>query len=342
MTVWHLGLYFGLQGQRWYYKILASLCLGTALIALGAWFLNRPSDGHLPGKLIAFGTATIVFIAGALLLLSSNALSTALIFSLSIVAVALLLLLNGAAFLMVATIIIYAGAIVVTFLFVLMLAQQRGPTRYDSVPREPLLACFAGWALSLCVVVVLAIPRDGNHQDAGGSKLINKTDDPNRQLIRTIRALDPILKDLVAALESQKPREEIVEILDARAYDGIVFSKAMEELRTPRAWNEDTVILGIRKQMEQSYESLLSSLIKDPPDYAHTQDEIGRLRCILSNFQHTLEGSRVLTAFEEPSTTRGLGKALFGYYAIPVPIAGFILLLATIGTFVVARAGRTN
>ncbi len=42
-------------------------------------------------------------------------------------------------------IIIYAGAIIVTFLFVLMLAQQEGPSDADARSREPLLATIIGF-----------------------------------------------------------------------------------------------------------------------------------------------------------------------------------------------------
>ena len=47
-----------------------------------------------------------------------------------------LFLLQAAPFLMAATIIVYAGAIVVTFLFVIMLAHQEGPSDADYRSRE--------------------------------------------------------------------------------------------------------------------------------------------------------------------------------------------------------------
>jgi len=47
----------------------------------------------------------------------------------------------------VATIVVYAGAILVTFLFVLMLAQSSGRAYYDRVSWEPLLASATGAVL---------------------------------------------------------------------------------------------------------------------------------------------------------------------------------------------------
>ena len=56
---------------------------------------------------------------------------------------------------MAATIIIYAGAIVVTFLFVIMLAQQEGPSNADQRSREPFLASLAGCVLLASLLCIL-------------------------------------------------------------------------------------------------------------------------------------------------------------------------------------------
>ena len=58
-----------------------------------------------------------------------------------------MLLVLGAQFLGVATIVVYAGAILVMFLFVLMLAQPSGLTTSDRVTNEPLLSAVAGAVL---------------------------------------------------------------------------------------------------------------------------------------------------------------------------------------------------
>jgi len=61
--------------------------------------------------------------------------------------VAALLVLQDAEFLAVALILIYAGAILVTYLFVIMLAQQPGSPIYDRRTREPFLAVVVGFVL---------------------------------------------------------------------------------------------------------------------------------------------------------------------------------------------------
>ena len=61
---------------------------------------------------------------------------------------------------MAATIIIYAGAIIVTFLFVLMLAQQEGPSDADARSREPMLASAIGFVLLGALLYVLMLADD--------------------------------------------------------------------------------------------------------------------------------------------------------------------------------------
>ena len=67
---------------------------------------------------------------------------------------------------MAATIIIYAGAIIVTFLFVLMLAQQEGPSDADQRSREPQLATAAGAVLLIALLYVLFRNYDTTDLDA--------------------------------------------------------------------------------------------------------------------------------------------------------------------------------
>ena len=75
----------------------------------------------------------------------------AIYFVLVVVAVAALLVLQQAEFLAVALIIIYAGAILVTYLFVIMLAHQGGSPTYDRRAREPFLAILAAFVLMAAV-----------------------------------------------------------------------------------------------------------------------------------------------------------------------------------------------
>ena len=65
-------------------------------------------------------------------------------------------LFTGAQFLAVATLVVYAGAILVTFLFVLMLAQPEGDAPYDRRSWEALLSATTGAVLVGILTMTLA------------------------------------------------------------------------------------------------------------------------------------------------------------------------------------------
>ena len=84
------------------------------------------------------------FCAAILMITNRNPVYSALWFALATLSVCGLFLLQSAPFLAAATVIVYAGAIVVTFVFVIMLAQQSGATVYDQRSRQPFLATVFG------------------------------------------------------------------------------------------------------------------------------------------------------------------------------------------------------
>ncbi len=78
--------------------------------------------------------------AGVLMITDRDPVHAALWFAVATLAVCGLFLLRSAAFLAAATVIVYAGAIIVVFLFVIMLARQTGTSRYDQQAAQPLAA----------------------------------------------------------------------------------------------------------------------------------------------------------------------------------------------------------
>ena len=80
----------------------------------------------------------------------------ALWFVLSLLGTAGLMLLVGAQFLALATVVVYAGAIVVTFLFVLMLAQPTGQAYYDRVTWEASLSAVTGAVMIGCLSMAIS------------------------------------------------------------------------------------------------------------------------------------------------------------------------------------------
>lgn len=118
---------------------------GFALVGAG-FLLVRPGSEVIE-TILFYAFAAIAIVAGGLLVTLRNPVKAALSFALVVLSTCGLFLLQAAPFLMAATIIIYAGAILVTFLFVIMLAQQGGLSDADARSREPLLSCVAGFLL---------------------------------------------------------------------------------------------------------------------------------------------------------------------------------------------------
>ena len=116
----------------------------------------------LSGSLFFLAAAATVFAAVATVTFRSPVYS-AIWFGMTLTGTAGLFLLAGAEFLAAATLVIYAGAILVTFLFVLMLCQPEGHTSYDRRSWEAPLSAAAGAAmigiLSMVLAGVLAGPR---------------------------------------------------------------------------------------------------------------------------------------------------------------------------------------
>jgi NADH-quinone oxidoreductase subunit J len=108
------------------------------------------------GLLWAFGGAALL--CGSLMITSRNPVHGALWFALATLSVCGLFLLLDAPFLAAATIIVYAGAIIVTFLFVIMLAQQSGSATYDARSHQPLLATVTSFILLGALLTALRQP----------------------------------------------------------------------------------------------------------------------------------------------------------------------------------------
>src|SRR5262249_56183228 len=103
--------------------------------------------GVAEAMVLFYAFAALAVAGGVLLVTHHNPVYAALSFSLVVLSTCGLFLLQAAPFLMAATTIVYAGAIVVTFLFVIMLAQQEGISSADQRSREPFLATVAGFVL---------------------------------------------------------------------------------------------------------------------------------------------------------------------------------------------------
>src|SRR5262249_55315565 len=121
-------------------------------------------------------------------------------------------LLQAAPFLAAATIIIYAGAIVVTFLFVIMLAQQAGFSSADQRSREPFLASVAGFVLLGALLCVLK----QTYEAPGLDDLVSRADRASRAptlggVDRALGGHEQFEKEWLELLQGRKGSREYVE-----------------------------------------------------------------------------------------------------------------------------------
>lgn len=139
-----LGVWLILPRRRAWGRRLG---FAAALAGLGLFGAQVPRMVGLAkqGILYAFGAVTIISCVAAVS--SRNPVYSAIWFGASLIGTAGLFLVSGAQFLAVATVVVYAGAILVTFLFVLMLAQPQGRAYYDRLSWEGLLSAATGAVL---------------------------------------------------------------------------------------------------------------------------------------------------------------------------------------------------
>jgi NADH:ubiquinone oxidoreductase subunit 6 (subunit J) len=148
-----IGVYLLLPRPRGYPSWWGASIAVLAILAAG-FLLVRPTDAVVE-TILFYAFSAIAIVAGGFLVTLRNPVKAALSFALVVLSTCGLFLLQAAPFLMAATIIIYAGAILVTFLFVIMLAQQAGLSGADARSREPVLSCVAGFLLLGALLFVL-------------------------------------------------------------------------------------------------------------------------------------------------------------------------------------------
>jgi NADH-quinone oxidoreductase subunit J len=132
-------------------SIPATICLLGAITA--AWFCWWQLTGQVAEDVLFSSFAGLIVMAACGMQVESHPVYSALWFALTILATCGLFLMHGASFISAATIIVYAGAIIVTFLFVIMMARQKGNSPYDMSLRQPLVAIASG-AVLLTVLVM--------------------------------------------------------------------------------------------------------------------------------------------------------------------------------------------
>jgi NADH-quinone oxidoreductase subunit J len=113
-------------------RYLAGAVLGMLSILLVLTGIMLPL-APFTAEAVFWALAIVTVVAAVAAIATVKPVYTVLWFALSLLGTAGLLLYDGAQFLSVSTMAVYAGAILVTFLFVVMLAQPEGHAAYDRI-----------------------------------------------------------------------------------------------------------------------------------------------------------------------------------------------------------------
>ena len=152
-------------------KVVACLFGLVGLVLLWST-VPRYSTMTMQTGFTIFAVYTVFSSAAAIT--SRSPVYCAIWFAASLLGVAILLLLQGAQFLGIATIAVYAGAIVVTFLFVLMLAQPAGHSFYDRISwgaAPPFVASVTAVFFTVIVAAAVTDPHAVQWQQAQTERL---------------------------------------------------------------------------------------------------------------------------------------------------------------------------
>jgi NADH-quinone oxidoreductase subunit J len=223
----------------------------------------------------------------------------ALYFVLVILAVAVSFLLLQAEFMAFALLIVYAGAILITYLFVLMLAQQSGDAGargndsawYDRTPREPLMAIVLAF-------VVLAASADA--------------------LFRKDSSMPWQASPALEARASGRAWERLADM------PGQLLDEARAAAAATAA--DDAERAGIA-----------SATLAAGPSGRRLEVAPGGARAVA--FLKVGDSVRPveLDASRAPDNTKALGHALVAEFPVSLELAGVILLMALFGAVVLAR-----
>ena len=148
LVLWAIGILWLMPGKK------ASKprphMIGVLIVAVGivTFCLScGKAQSELADDVMFWVFAIGALLSGVLMITARNPVYAALWFALATLSTCGLFLLQHAPFLAAATIIVYAGAVIVTFLFVIMLAQQSGAAGYDQRSSQSLLATISAFVL---------------------------------------------------------------------------------------------------------------------------------------------------------------------------------------------------
>lgn len=351
---------------------LASLgaLLGLAAVAgLGAVVVLHLPAGEVPitPTVLFYSFASLAVLFAGLMITQKNPARAALSFVVVVVSVCGLFLLSAAPFLMAATIIVYAGAIVVTFLFVVMLARQEGPSDADERSREPFLATAAGAFLlgTLLVVIVrsgvdLENQRDTLEMTRQHDAFIEQQQWINDQ---TARLEDLAQLTAIARTLAQRADTDHADALPADQTDSYFknWEGQLDWFRTREGnWgNRDRIELALDSLQTGIDKAVFTYPAPDEATIPETQEHFTAIAQSGTTLhaelnqeinRHRVSGYGIVLAPKDQTldlparNVAALSRVLFSDHLIAVEMAATLLLIAAVGAIMIGgnRSGRTR
>ena len=303
---------------------------------------GKPIESLLPDILFGlFAGGAVLF--GTMLVTNRNPARGAIAFAFVILSTCGLFLLLAAPFLVAATIIIYAGAIIVTFLFVLMLSHVSGPSDENDRTREPMLGSLAGFAFIGLILMTLHLTAAKPDRDKGVAEVAPVPTLPAEPLTRADRQA---LAEAVSKLD---------EALAATALEGAkgAMKAAVEKVadvvgERGLSSNGQTVhdrhrLLAGGKVTEARVKLFLDATNKLQTRTAALDDKgamAGSLDVAKAAAKELRNEIALYAGYGQlpARNVANVGFVLYSEHILAVELAGTLLLVATIGA--VAIAGR--
>jgi NADH:ubiquinone oxidoreductase subunit 6 (subunit J) len=343
------AIFWLLPRPRAYPWVVGAL-IGIVALVLGGIFLVRPgplSTETAPGTILFYFFSASAIASGALLVTQHNPARAALSFALVVLSTCGLFLLLAAPFLMAATIIVYAGAIIVTFLFVLMLAQQHGRSDADDRSREPLLATITGFVLLGALLYVLKVGYDASELDGLLARVHQAVEeDDAKKLQETVspKGEDNLFDRTMALMKSYGWDDLAAQTERIQTEDWMFASPDDPETQHKALAKLEPVLLEARDRLPERLG------IVPMPSQTVGPDNPARQGVVLSNMSGTPANTPPAEIRRDKATrlpqlpaenSAYLGKALFTDFLLPVELAGTLLLVAAIGAIAIGQRRET-
>ena len=334
-----LGVFLLLPRPRRRWGVVGATLVLCGLGVLTAFLVSRfgeplstpdaaKTDWVGSGLFWLFAAGAVGF--GVVLVVQRNPARGAIAFAFVILSTCGLFLLLAAPFLMAATVIIYAGAIIVTFLFVLMLSNVRTASDENDRSREPLLAALAGFAfLGLLLFTLHKVAPSDEQPGSGPEPPLTAAE--RVKLSDALAHLDAVFKpaeDAAPLTDAEKAKhlddantlmtDVLVNGIDGRPTPGVRLAGTAADLRV-------AAIVKQADELKKSNDAIFDA--KTPADKLKAGEAVRPELLVYLGNGHL-----------PARNVANLGVMLYSEHLLAVEMAGTLLLVATVGA--VAIAGR--